>query len=87
MLSAVISVTLLGVAAAQDAAPVASQRREYPITLSAFGQKVLSTLGAGEASYYFSRMGAVWRARDGEGDVLMEQPPHECRRASSPIPL
>ena len=29
MISAVLSVTLLGVAAAQEPAPVASQRREY----------------------------------------------------------
>jgi hypothetical protein len=35
-------------------------------------EKVLASLGAGEASYYFSRMGAVWRARDGDGLVLME---------------
>jgi len=60
MISVVVSVTLLGVAAAQDATPVASQ------------EKILASLNAGEASYYFSRMGAVWRARDSSGEVLME---------------
>ena len=30
-------------------------------------EKILASLNAGEASYYFSRMGAVWRARDGRG--------------------
>jgi len=35
-------------------------------------ERVLASLNAGEASYYFSRMGAVWRARSSEGEVLTE---------------
>ena len=35
-------------------------------------ERVLASLNAGEASYYFSRMGAVWRARSSEGEALME---------------
>ena len=42
-------------------------------------EKVLASLNAGEASYYSSRMGAVWRARDAEGEVLIDGTPTGSR--------
>lgn len=35
-------------------------------------EKFVATLAPAEALYFFSRMGAVWRARDEEGEMLLE---------------